>query len=509
MRADFLIPPIAFLAALTAGGSSIAPHGRPFVFNYENVLGTSLELKIGARNSAAADRADAAARREIEREARILSAWDSASEFSRWVATLGEAVRVSPELFETLSLFDEWRERTGGALDASAETVVRVWKNAEREGREPSRAELDAAVNGVRHPHWKLDRVAQTATHLDRAPIALNSFAKSYIAGHAADAALAVSSVSSVVVNIGGDLVVRGPRSELVDIADPRCDAENCAPLAQVEIQSRAIATSGNYRRGVDITGRHYSHIIDPRTGMTAETIISSTVAAPNPADAGALATAFSVLTPAESRRVAASIPGVDYLIVTNTGERIASAAWSKLASHPPIRPPVAFLPAAAGPAAPAVWDPSIELTVTVDLAQLGGHARRPYLAIWVEDASKTPVRTIALWYNKDRYLPEMRAWYRIAQASPIKDTYNFAHSIASATRSPGKYTFNWDGKDDAGKLVAPGKYTVFIEAAREHGSYQLMRQEMDFNSTPAKLDLKGNAEIAGASLDYHKIAAR
>src|ERR1017187_2393860 len=257
MRAGFLIPPIAFLAALTAGGSSIAPHGRPFIFNYENVLGTSLELKIGARNSAAADRADAAARREIEREARILSAWDSASEFSRWVATLGEAVRVSPELFETLFLFDEWRERTDGALDASAEIVVRVWKNAEREGREPSRAELDAAVNGVRHPHWKLDRVAQTATHLDRAPIALNSFAKSYIAGHAADAALAVSSVSSVVVNIGGDLVVRGPRSELVDIADPRCDAENCAPLAQVEIQSRAVATSGNYRRSFDITGRH------------------------------------------------------------------------------------------------------------------------------------------------------------------------------------------------------------------------------------------------------------
>src|ERR1017187_9228749 len=155
MRAGFLIPPIAFLAALTAGGSSIAPHGRPFVFNYENVLGTSLELKIGARNSAAADRADAAARREIEREARILSAWDSASEFSRWVATLGEAVRVSPELFETLSLFDEWRERTGGALDASAETVVRVWKNAEREGREPSRAELAEAVNGVRQPHGR------------------------------------------------------------------------------------------------------------------------------------------------------------------------------------------------------------------------------------------------------------------------------------------------------------------------------------------------------------------
>jgi thiamine biosynthesis lipoprotein len=504
MRSVFLTTAVALLAAMIAGGSSGAPQGRPFVFHYENVLGTSLELKIDARNAAAADTADVAARREIEREAGILSAWDSRSEFSRWVSTIGQPVRVSPELFETLALFDEWRERTGGALNASAETIVRVWKNAEGEGREPSHAELGAAVDGVRRLHWKLDGTAHTATHLDDAPIALNSFAKSYIAGHAAGAALAVGGVNSVVVNIGGDLVIRGPRSEAVDIADPRCDAENCAPLAHVEIQGRAIATSGNYRRGADIAGRHYSHIVDPRTGMTAENIISSTVAAPDPADAGALATAFSVLTPAESQRVAASVPGVDYLIVTKAGERIASAAWSKLAVRPQIRPPVALFPAAA--AAP---DLPLELTVTVELAQIGAYTRRPYLAIWVEDSSGKAVRTIALWYKKDRYLPEMHAWYRVARSAPSGDEYGFAHSIASATRSPGKYTFNWDGKDDAGKPVARGKYTVFIEAAREHGTHQLMRQEMDFNDRPAKIDLKGNTEIAGASLDYHQLAAR
>ena len=501
MRYATLLAAVALAAAPHSGH----PRG-PFVFNYENVLGTSLEIKIDARNSTEASKADAASRAEIDREAKILSAWDPNSEFSRWVAMIGRPVRVSPELFETLSLFDSWRERTGGALDASAETVVRVWKNAERENRQPSAAELAAAVSQVRQPHWTLDRTAGTATHLDRAPIALNSFAKSYIAGHAADAALAIPGISSVVVNIGGDLVIRGPRAETVDIADPRCDAENCAPLAQVEIQGRSIATSGNYRRGVNIAGGHYSHIVDPRTGRTAENIISSTVAAPNPAAAGAMATAFSVLTPAESQRIADSIPGVDYLIVTSAGEQIASAAWSKLAARPKLRPAVAFLPAAATPAA---WDPSLELTVTVNLAQLSYNAHRPYLAIWVEDEAKKPVRTVALWYNKDRYLPEMRAWYRVAESSPSKDAYGFAHSVASATRSPGKYTFNWDGKDDAGKFVPAGKYTVFIEAAREHGTYQLMRGEMDFSGAPEKIDLKGNMEISGASLDYHKLATR
>jgi FAD:protein FMN transferase len=500
MRFAALLAPIALLTALSAGPNPSRPR-TPFVFNYENVLGTSLELKIDARNSAEADKADAAARREIDREARILSAWDASSEFSRWAATLNQPVPVSRELFETLSLFDQWRDRTGGALDASAETVVRVWKNAERENREPSPAEIAAAVSEVRHSHWRLDRVAQTATHLDRAPIALNSFAKSYIAGHAANAALAVPGVSSVVVNIGGDLVIRGPDAEIVDIADPRCDAENCAPLAEVEIRGRAIATSGNYRRGVGIAGHHYSHIVDPRTGLTAENIISSTVAAANPAEAGAMATAFSVLTPAESQRVAASIPGVDYLIVTSTGQRFASAAWTELG--------MALLPAAAAPAAaaPTGWDPSLELTVTVELAQFARNVHRPYLAIWVEDEGMKPVRTVALWYDKDRYLVEMKAWYRAAEA--FGQAGNFAHSIAAATRPPGKYTFNWNGKDDSGKLLPAGKYTVYIEAAREHGTYQLMHEEMDFNGTPAKVDLKGNVEIAGASLDYHKIAGR
>ena len=72
-----------------------------------------------------------------------------------------------------------------------------------------------------------------------------------------------------------------------------------------------------------------------------------------------------------------------------------------------------------------------------------------------------------------------------------------------SATRPPGKYTLKWDGKDDNGKPVKPGTYTVVIEAAREHGTYQILRQEMEFTGTPKQIDLKGGTEIAAASLDY------
>lgn len=486
------------LAAL----SSTAPRARTWRFNYENVLGTSLELKIGTASQADAERAETAALAEIEREAKILSAWDPQSEFSRWERTRGQAVPVSPELFEVLGLFDQWRDRTAGALDASAEAVTRVWKAAEKRGAPPSQQDLEAAVAAVRLRHWQLDQAQRTATHLSATPLALNSFAKSYIAGHAADAALAEEGVHSVVVNIGGDLVIRGSAAELVDVADPKSDAENATPLATLRLRDRAIATSGNYRRGEEIAGRHYSHIVDPRTGFPSEDILSSTVVAANPADAGAMATAFSVLAPEESRRVAAAIPGTDYLLITKSGRRIASPGWNALVAL--AAPPPAPAPSPA-PAA-GVWDSSMELTVSVELARLDGRARRPYFAAWVEDADKFPVRTMALWFQRERWLPELRAWYRSDRLRAMAEGTDITRSISSATRSPGHYTLQWDGKDNQGKPVKPGKYTVYIECAREHGGYDLFHREIDFNGTPAKAQLPGGSEIASAALDYHKI---
>ena len=139
---------------------------------------------------------------------------------------------------------------------------------------------------------------ARTATHLDQTPIVLNSFTKSYIIDRAVHAALAGGAARGVVVNIGGDLVARGAWTETVGITDPLDNADNAAPLTRLAVRDRAVATSGSYRRGFDIGGRHYSHIVDPRTGRPASKVISATVVADRAADAGALATAFCVLAP-------------------------------------------------------------------------------------------------------------------------------------------------------------------------------------------------------------------
>jgi hypothetical protein len=167
-------------------------------------------------------------------------------------------------------------------------------------------------------------------------------------------------------------------------------------------------------------------------------------------------------------------------------------------------------LPVAAPAGGGRAWDTNLELVVTLEVARIdGGRARRPFVAVWVEDQDKFPVRTIALWFKGSRWLPDLRAWHHSDQLRAITDGTDLTTSVSSATRSPGKYTLRWDGRDDKGALVKPGRYTVYIEAAREHGTHQLMRQEFTFDGTPQRVELKGNPEMAGATLDYRrKVAA-
>jgi thiamine biosynthesis lipoprotein ApbE len=511
MKALFLSA--ASVLALTASLANIGPPIETlppwYVGHFENVLGTSMELKLRAASEADADAAEQAAMAEIKRLNGILSGYDASSEFSRWAKTRDEAVRVSGELMEVLSLWDVWQSRTGGALSPAAEAIARVWKRAEAAGTMPREVELGAAVRAARETQWTLDPKSGLATRLAETPLMLNSFTKSYIVERAAEAALRTPGVTGAVVNIGGDLVVRGDASDAVSVADPRSDSENSNPIALLNVRDRAVATSGSYRRGFDIGGRRYSHIVDPRTGQTADQIISATVVSPNAVAAGALATAFCVLTPEESRQLAASVGGVDYLLVRNDGVQIASAGWRALQSAQVITAPpgtVLAKGAAAATSDPGLWNSAYELTINVELPQARGFgARRPYLAVWVEDKDRFPVRTLAVWFDKMRWLNELRAWYRDDRLRSMSEGKEILNSVTSATRSPGKYSFKWDGKDNAGKLVKAGPYTILVEAAREHGGYTLDRHPIDFNGQPSQAQLPPDAELGAVSFDYHK----
>jgi hypothetical protein len=205
-------------------------------------------------------------------------------------------------------------------------------------------------------------------------------------------------------------------------------------------------------------------------------------------------------------------VPGAEFLIVLADGTRVHSAGWRALSlgAMPRLAVPAPVASVYAAPAQAGL--PDHEMSVTVDLAQFQGRAERPFVAIWIEDKDKFPVRTLTVLYRdrEARYLAELRAWYRADRLRAMAEGTEVLGSVSSATRAPGKYSFKWDLKDEAGKPVKPGSYTVCIEAAREHGTYQLMRQPIDLTGADKQVAVPINGvEITAASIDYHKTAGK
>ncbi|MBK6946893.1 MAG: FAD:protein FMN transferase [Haliscomenobacter sp.] len=343
---------------------------------------------MAANSEETAALAETQALAEIDRLEHILSGYASDSEFSQWARTNKFWIYVSSDLFEVLRLFDFWKQQTGGAIDPAAEAVSRLWKKSALEQRLPTAQERAIAVTEVHQTHWTLDERYQTAIHLSATPLMTNTFVKSYIIRKVAEKVMALPGVESVVVNIGGDILASGARTEMVAISNPFADAENDAPLATVEIRNKAIATSGNYRRGFSIQGKWYSHIVDPRTAFPVREVVSATVVAPNATDAGALATAFNVLSPEESKKLAATLPGVEYLIVGKDGRQYASPGWEALLVKKEPASPAA---APFGKTKAQGWSQNYELLVTLELSQFEGRFRRPFVAVWVENSKSKP----------------------------------------------------------------------------------------------------------------------
>jgi thiamine biosynthesis lipoprotein len=155
-------------------------------------------------------------------------------------------------------------------------------------------------------------------------------------------------------------------------------------------------------------------------------------------------------------------------------------------------------------------FDPRFELAVDVELAvQTGLKVRRPYLAVWLEDKDGKTVRTISLWVQTikkgPKYIPDLRRWFRDEQDRIQTDGGDLVSTVSSPTREAGKYTVVWDGKNDKGKLVDQGEYTLCVEAARQHGTYQLITQKVKVESKEFSMPLEGNVEIKGATVEFRK----
>jgi FAD:protein FMN transferase len=252
--------------------------------------------------------------------------FDSGSEVMRLAAQVGTPVPVSMLLYQAVQFALAVAEESGGAFDPTVgySMETRGFNREYRSGRQ-IRTALDCGSTALNcsYRDVRLDPERKTITLLRPLVIDLGAVAK----GLAVDlAARELSCFENFAINAGGDLYLggRNPEGEpwSIGIRHPRSDAEL---VEVVRVSNRAVCTSGDYeKRSAD--GGH--HILDPRTGGSANGVASVTVIAPTAMLADALATAAFVLGPADGIRLFERL-GVNGVVFSTCGSTPGSTQGS------------------------------------------------------------------------------------------------------------------------------------------------------------------------------------
>jgi thiamine biosynthesis lipoprotein len=238
----------------------------------EPQMGLPFRIVLYAPNDEIANRASNAAFARIEELNDILSDYEYDSELSALSRSSGQgrAIKVSEDLWRVLERSQALATESNGAFDITVGPFTAAWRKARREHAlpDPQRiAELAASVG-----YEKLVLDPKTKTALLTAPrmrLDLGGIAK----GYAIDEALRVirkNGIARALLMGGGDMAAGDPppaknawRIELV-----RLDAPGAPPAKFVLLKNRALATSGDLSQRLEMNGKRYSHIVDPKTGI-------------------------------------------------------------------------------------------------------------------------------------------------------------------------------------------------------------------------------------------------
>lgn len=309
------------LTTLVAGcGTTSRPSAlRRYQFE-EPHMGTLFTIKVYAADEAAAVAGKNAAFAKVTRLDQMMTDYDPESELMRLCQRpAGEPVHVSEELFAILRESQRVAELTAGAFDVTVGPVVRLWRRARRAETLPAPEALARARQSVGWRKLKLDARTRSVTlEAPHMQLDLGGIAK----GFAADQALAElrrHGLNRALVAASGDIAVgdpppgqRGWRIAVGGLLNTGRATPRILLLANA-----AVSTSGDAEQFVEIGGKRYSHIIDPRTGIGLTERWQVSIVARHAAQTDAFATAVSVLGREQGLRVIASQPGMGAMIAT------------------------------------------------------------------------------------------------------------------------------------------------------------------------------------------------
>jgi thiamine biosynthesis lipoprotein len=290
-------------------------------------MGVPFRLVFYAPDASIATNAAEAAFTRVQQLNDEMTDYDSDSEVSRLSRTSGQgkAVRVSNDLWAVMQRAQELAERSSGAFDVTVGPYVNLWRTARSTGKLPDPARLDRARRAVGYRYVRMDAKARTIQLLaTNMRIDLGGIAK----GYAVDQALHVLTrfgVCSALVSGGGDLAVSGPppgkRGWRIEL--PPLDVTNAPPARFVLLKNAGLSTSGDLFQRLEIGGKRFSHIVDPRTGIGLTDHSLVTVIAPNDFTADSLTKVMSVLPPKDALRFLQGTPNAHVRIVRKPGRRV------------------------------------------------------------------------------------------------------------------------------------------------------------------------------------------
>ncbi len=255
-------------------------------------MDTYMNLKAYGENSEAALEAAAD---EITYLDELLSVTNNNSDIWKINNSAGNSVSVNNDTAEIIKKAIEIGDKTNGALDITIYPILKEWGFTADDHKIPDKETLAMLLENVDYQRIKLD--GSIVTVPENYQLDLGALAKGYTSDKIMEI-LRNNNVESAVVSLGGNVQTLGrkPDGSLWKIAVTDPFSPNSA-MGIIEIENKAVITSGNYERyfiGED--GKIYHHIIDPADGYPADNgLVSVTIIGESGIMCDALSTALFV----------------------------------------------------------------------------------------------------------------------------------------------------------------------------------------------------------------------
>ncbi|MBL3657901.1 FAD:protein FMN transferase [Fulvivirga sediminis] len=287
------------------------------------LMGSRFEITAVSDDEALAWQSIDACIEEITRIEKVISSWDERSQTAAINRNAGiKSVIVDPELFNLIVRAKKISNLTDGAFDVSYASVDKIWKfDGSMQGL-PSAEEVAASVAKIDYHNIILNAEDHSVFLKEKGmKIGFGAIGKGYAANKGREIMKAMG-ITSGIVNASGDLLTWGKEADgsewSIGIADPKNKRSVMAWLAVGEM---AVVTSGNYEKFIEVDGKRYSHIIDPRTGYPVQGLKSVTIICPDAELSDALATSVFVLGKEKGMALINQLNGIECFLVDDKDE--------------------------------------------------------------------------------------------------------------------------------------------------------------------------------------------